>query len=140
MATRYCHKCASSKGFLVGGLPSGLTGTAYQVGKFLKHTVPSSSSQTTGVFTDPGYHAYSRYMISSSASGSVEIDDSGRTNVVWYAGKHIGASWVGGQPVFPADAVKLVLSHDSSKVHAFPVSSVAYQGEKCASCGDPILS
>jgi hypothetical protein len=140
MAARYCYKCALKHGMIVGGLPADVTGSAYQAGKYLKHTVPSTSAQTTGIFTDPSYKAYAGYMISSSASGSIEVDDSGRTNQVWYAGQQVGFSWIGGKPVVPADAVKLVLGHDSAKVHAFPVSSVNYNGEQCIICGDPVLS
>ena len=71
--------CVPQHLLLIGGLPSNLSGSTYQVSKFLKHTVPSTSAQTTGVFSDPSFAAYSNYLISSSASGSVEVDDSGRT-------------------------------------------------------------
>ena len=127
-------------GFTGSGLPSNLTGSQYQAGKFLEHTVPTSSSKTKGIFSDPSYTAYANYLISSSLSGSVEVDDSRRTNMVWYAGKEIGASWVSGAPVLPNDAVKLVLYHDDVKVHGFSISSVNYAGEKCARCGNPILA
>jgi hypothetical protein len=116
MSTRYCHPCSLGLGITGGELPSNLTGSVYQVKKFLKHTTPLKSANTTGVFSDPSYTAYAGYLVSSSASGSVEIDDQGRTNIVWYAGKTVGASWVAGKPALPNDS------------------------ERCARCGNPVLT
>ena len=140
MAKRYCYACSVDLRISLGPLPSNLTGSQYQVENFLKHTVPSTSASTTGVFADSSYTAYRNYLISSSASGSIEVDDSGRTNAVWYAGKEIGASWVDGKPVLPNDAVKLVLIHDHGKVHGFSSSSVDYSGQLCDHCKKPVLS
>ena len=140
MTTLYCYPCATARGLTAGAVPSNLTGSSYQVDKFIKHTIPQGAGdRLTGVFSDPSYDAYSGYIVSSSLSGSVEIDDSGRTNRVWYAGSEIGASWRDGQPVLPNDAVKLVKEHDQGKVHAFSISSAPYSGETCTDCGCSVL-
>ena len=137
--TIYCHPCSVVLGLSGTGLPSNLTASQYQVDKFVKHTLPAVSAHETGVFSDPSYTAYANYLISSSLSGSVEVDGSGRTNRVWYAGGTIGASWVNGQPVLPNDAVKLVLEHDASKIHGYSITSATYSGQTCVRCGGPVL-
>jgi hypothetical protein len=140
MSQHYCRECAARQGWIDPPLPSNLTGSQYQVDKFLKHTLPTNTPKRTGVFDDPSYPAFADYMISSSMSGSVEVDDSGRTNHIWYAGKRVGATFENGQPVLPNDAVKLVLSHSSQSVHGYPVSSTGYSTRPCDDCGRPVLT
>jgi len=139
MSQSYCHRCATDRRLLGTGNTSDLTGTNYKTKKFLKHTVPVNSARTIGVFNDPTLQAYEQFVISSNASGSVEVDKSGRTNLVWYAGREVGFSWVDGRAKVPNDAVKLVLAHDHEKIHIFSISSADYAGRTCDVCGCRLL-
>lgn len=53
------------------------------------------------------------------ASGSTEIDDYNRKNNVWFAGSNNGLSFRDGALETPTDTVKVVLSDNDGKVHAF---------------------
>lgn len=119
-------------------LPESITGSSYQVDKFLKHTVPASSDGVVSVFDDPSTDVYMNYSIDCAMSGSVEVDDQNRVNVVWVASKPLGQLFVDGVPQGGVDAVKLVLTHDAHKVHAFPTSSAEIRTTTCATCGGPI--
>jgi hypothetical protein len=90
MAEYYCHICAIAADLLRPAQPVTITGSHYQFGKYLKHTVPGFGTDTVSLFDDPSYPAYEDYYLTTLASGGVEIDDAGRTNVVWLAGKDIG--------------------------------------------------
>ena len=41
--TYYCHKCASTNLSITPSIPYNLTGTQYQLDKFMKHTAPIRS-------------------------------------------------------------------------------------------------
>jgi len=137
MSIRWCHSCARAAGLIGQEIPSALTGNLYQLGKFIKHTLPTGSPKPVSIFSEPTYATYENFVVSSLASGSVERDDSGRTNVVWYAGSHIGATWQHGQPIFANDTVKVVCTGD--RLHAFSISSAGYSTATCSTCGGPIL-
>jgi len=59
----------------------------------------------------------------AQCSGAVELDDRGRRNIIWLAGEPTGFRYEAGIPVGPTDAVKVVLSSEARKVHAFPVTA-----------------
>jgi hypothetical protein len=117
-----------------------LTGTQYQLDKFIKHTMPTNLSGLVSVFDQSPYEKYKGYTVSGSLSGSVEKDDKGRTNIVWYAGKNIGVTFDNGRFLADADTVKVVLIDNEVRVHSFPVDSFKLEKKKCANCGADILS
>jgi hypothetical protein len=104
-----CHDCAISVGHLRPAAPVALTATQYQLKKYLKHTVPASAQNFNTVFTSPASSTYANFLITTVASGHVQIDDAGRLNVVWVASCQTGISLQGGQFLGPTDAVKVVL-------------------------------
>src|SRR5690349_21403680 len=91
----YCHDCALKLGLVVPYDTSviNLTGSIYQLGKFMKHTIPATYAGYLSVFNRPDYADYLSYTVATSVSGSVEIDAQGRTNLIWYAGKHTGMTF-----------------------------------------------
>jgi hypothetical protein len=116
-----------------------LARTQYQLQKFIKHTTPENLAGLVSVFENPTYKQYKVYTVNTSASGSVEIDDRGRTNVVWYAGNDIGITYQNGSFVTTSDTVKVVLHSNAYKIHSFPVDSFVYEKKKCEKCGRDIL-
>ena len=113
--------------------------STYQLDKWIKHTKPTKVYDVNSIFASPSTGMYKGWFVSSSVSGSMEEDDLGRTNFIWFAGQQTGATYDKGVFSFPTDAVKLVLPHDADKIHAFPVSSTGYAADTCASCGRHIL-
>jgi hypothetical protein len=79
-------------------------------------------------------------MINVEASGSLEVDDNGRHNIVWIAGNDVGTLHISGSAVGRQDLVKIVLPHDATKVHLFPSSSAGVRMEVCADCSRTILA
>jgi long-subunit fatty acid transport protein len=124
MATRYCHRC---------GVDLGLLNNVYTT-KFMKHTVPSSLSPIVSVFESMSTGRYEN-VISTVASGAVEIDDQNRRNFIWLAGERTGFGYEHGALQGPQDGVKVVLSSESEKIHAFSVNASTLVTEPCARCG-----
>jgi hypothetical protein len=140
MSKYYCHDCALAQKVYAPIVDYiSLTGTQYQLEKFIKHTAPITLSGIVSVFDDPRYIQYKHYTVNTSASGSVEIDNQGRTNIVWYAGNNIGVTYQNGLFVTTTDTVKVVFNDNEFKIHAFSVDSFKYEKKKCENCGRDIL-
>lgn len=115
--------------------------------KYNKHVFNSGSEPVYSVFTYDNfdvnspitYQEYENYCFLTSISGSLEIDDRGRSNLVWYAAKPTGELTITGSVAGHMDSVKLVLWTDAEKIHAFPTSSVALFSNRCARCGCALL-
>jgi hypothetical protein len=135
----YCHSCARKRGYLSSMQTGSLTNTSYQLGKYIKHTNPDPKYNVQSVFNSSSTQAYRDYIVSSSLSGSVEIDDQGRRSVIWGAGKEIGFRYENGALKHPEDVVKVVLSTHSGSIHAYSQSSTQFGTARCVDCGDPVL-
>jgi hypothetical protein len=136
----YCHTCAVRLGIILPFPPATLnaTGTDYQLRKFIKHTMPTDFADKLSIFNTPEYQPYLDYTVSGAASGCAQIDQQNRTNIIWYAGRHTGMTFVDGKYFCPDDSVKVVLHHDLSSIHAFPANyELEYIG-RCEACGSPI--
>ena len=140
MPQYYCHQCAISGSLVTPASPVSLTGTEYLLGKFIKHTAPSSiaSDSIHSVFTDPTYKTYEGYVVNTAASGFLEIDNNKKKNLIWFAGSRIGVQYRNGKFDAPADGVKLVLPENENKIHAFSLPASPLQSVSCASCGRAI--
>ncbi len=103
----------------------------------MKHTAPSASAvyPINSVFNDSTYQSYENHIVNAAASGFLEIDDKGRKNIIWFAGSQIGVEYHNGVFVTPTDGVKLVLSEDDNRLHAFSIGSSPLQSASCAFCG-----
>jgi hypothetical protein len=140
MSTHYCHECAITLGHLRPLEPAtNLTGSINTLKKYFKHTVPPASGSVISVFDQPDYDAYKDYVVTTLASGSVEVDSSGRYNILWVAGKQTGFTFINGVAQGPTDAVKVVLHTNPESIHAFPTGSVEFISATCARCGNPIV-
>jgi hypothetical protein len=141
--TYYCHECSIKRwGASHSHTSTNLTGSTYTLRKFLKHTIPPplSGNPIVSVFVDGEYPTYSGYTVNALASGSTEVDYQGRRNVIWYAGKDVGVLYSGSNFTASTDTIKVVLAHDSTKVHAFSVQSGPLSTENCADCGRQIIA
>ena len=142
MSDYYCHNCASLMGFVRPNNITSLSATSYQLGKFMEHTAPSSSAllkPVNSVFENTNYPNIKEYIINTTASGWVEVDEKGRKNFAWYAGEKTGIEYRNGAFFAPADGVKVVLSDNSFKIHGFPFSGASKLNTvRCQNCGKSI--
>lgn len=140
MTTRYCRPCGAELGFLNDVHSSDVLGTTYQLTKFMKHTVPRAFLDSVSVFETASTGRYADYVVDTAACGTVEIDDRNRRNLIWLAGDRTGFRYKGRILQGPADGVKVVLSSESGKIHAFPVLASDLVTERCAKCGGPVTT
>ena len=140
MIKYYCHKCSAELGLLNSVDNLNLTGSDFQLSKYLKHTIPNTQNGLLSTFDSGSYAHYRSYVVNTMASGSVEIDHNNNTNVVWYAGKETGVSYLNGNVISSPDTVKVVLSHDDEKIHAYPTCSNDIKQETCENCGEMIVA
>jgi len=140
MPVYYCHDCASSMGELRDVCSSGPFSSTYQLDKYIKHTVPSSSYAIQSILDDTSATLYRNYIVNAAASGSVEFDDYGRKNIIYVASTGgIGTTFKNGRFVRSNNMIKVVLPSDPNKIHAFTDSSTNYSTAFCASCGKSIV-
>jgi len=140
MSVYYCHACAAIKGWMNAASPANLTGTPYQLEKYIKHTVPTGIYPVNSTFDDPGYETYRSYVVNTSASGCLEVDGYGRRNLIWVAGQRIGATFQSGVLIRPDDAVRVVLYNNEWKIHTFPTTSDHVATQRCAECGKLVVT
>jgi hypothetical protein len=113
--------------------------TSYQLVKFVKHTVPDSGYAVQSVFESTSTAAYANYICNASAAGAVEYDVHRRRNIIWVAGLPVGFEFRDGVLVRPQDAVKVVLSSETARIHAYPQASSDFSLARCANCGTLIV-
>ncbi len=138
MSQYFCHTCSSVLGLVIPASPTSLTGTYYQLEKYIKHTAPTKIYAINSIFDDPTYLAYSGYIVTGTISGLMEIDDHGRKNFIWYAGERTGAEYRNGMFIVPTSGIKIVLPEDDTKLHAFPIISNPGLINYCLNCGLPL--
>ena len=139
MSRYYCHECARRRGYIGEVDADNLMGTGYQLEKYLKHTCPASSEAIQSVFATASSSAYRDYVVNASLAGSVEIDYRGRKNIIWAAGEKTGFLHEHGVLKHPENVVKVALSSDSGRVHAYTQSSTEFACASCLSCGGVVL-
>jgi hypothetical protein len=139
MPEYFSHDCAISRGLVCPACPASLTGTQYQLDKYIKHTRPTANYRINSIFDASSIQAYSGFIINTSASGCVERDDYGRMNMVWVAGSPVGKTIQNGLPILQNDAVKVVLPENAERMHAFPTGSSDLQIRYCIVCGKPVI-
>jgi hypothetical protein len=119
-------------------LPEPLTGTQYQLEKYLKHTAPTTTYDFNTVFTAPSSYTYNDFIVSTVSSGHVEIDDRNRLNLVLVASAQTGIALQTGKFVGPTEAVKVVLHDNAAKIHGFPISLASLMVGCCKACSRAI--
>ncbi|MDP2361641.1 MAG: hypothetical protein Q8O14_12975 [bacterium] len=117
--------------------PTGITLTSYQLGKYIKHTCPSSIYDINSVLVDGSLSAYENYLITASASGCLQLDDRGRKNLIYYAGEETGLQYNNGIYTMPCSGIKVAFCEDVGKIHLFP--KVFHPNSRtCTDCGCPV--
>jgi hypothetical protein len=139
MSQYYCHHCAARLGYLDNVRTSSLMGSIYQLDKYMKHTIPFTSYDYNSVFNDPTTQAYGDYIVNAKSAGCVEIDDRGRQNIVYYAGKEVGVLLINGKPTISEDTIKVVCSTNPQKIHAYPIEDSTISTGICEDCHDLLL-
>jgi hypothetical protein len=137
MTQYFCYRCAISNNLIspVEADTLNLTGTSYQLGKYIKHTTPPTGSGFVTVFEDPTYDNYRNYIVTGTISGMLEIDNQGRKNLLWYGGEQTGFEYLDGKYIAPVSGIKIVLSEDDQYLHAYPVEGISGVILACVSCG-----
>jgi hypothetical protein len=133
----YCRLCAGRLGHLTDVFIGAPVLSTYQLGKFLKHTAAGGDAS---VFSSTSTGPYGDYIVSAAASGLVEVDDKGRRNFIFIAGQPTGFDYRNGTLIGPTEAVKVVLSSDDKRVHAFPISVGNLTTRRCSGCGALVSS
>ena len=140
MSKYYCRECAKA----MGALPTestaseNLTGNKYKLEKFVKHNYPTKIEKIHSIFADPSMSKYSEYVVNTSASGCLEIDDKGRMNLIFAAGEVTGYTFVNGTLYRPDNAIRLVFYQDQENIHAFSTSGSVIP-QVCSKCGKQII-
>jgi len=138
----FCHDCVIRHSLInpIDTTIQNLTGSAYMLEKFVKHTAPLDYRGIVSVFFSQDYSCYRDFTISSTVSGSLQVDDQNRKNWIWYAGHDVGITYQNGIYSLPNDAIKVVLSDNPTGIHAFPVNYELQYVERCYLCGKPLAS
>lgn len=136
----YCYECRVGLDGLDTIRTGSVLGSSYQVQKFVKHTLQGSGSThlLNSVFETTTVNRYRDWIINSAASGCLEIDEQGRHNYLYYAGREIGVTYSDGEFAWTDDCVKLVPPYDEDRIHSFPVSSTSFQEASFQSCSKPV--
>jgi hypothetical protein len=121
----YCHSCAIKLKLLGNERTTSILGSTYQFDKYTKHTMPKSSYHLVSIFDNPSTALYAQYVVNAVFAGSVQIDDAGRKNITWVAGKKVGAVYVDGTMKLPAN-ITLSVPHgtelaDDDGAECFPL-------------------
>lgn len=145
MSTYYCRSCAIALGYIDQTVmpPANLTGDAsgYQLDKYLKHTQTGYySNGAVSLFGNQEYDNYKNYVVGTTISGCLEIDDQNRKNLVYWAGKKIGCyvDPLTGDIIYPESGVKVVLYNNDAKIHGFTCNPTGHLNTQCTSCGGPL--
>jgi len=108
--------------------------------KFKKHTETSSVNDgVITVFHQNDYDSYSNYLVDTAASGSVEIDNQNRVNILLIGRESVGRLEIDGIYQGNVGACKLVLHTKPEYVHGFPTSSADLHSKICTSCRNAIF-
>ena len=135
MSEYYCHKCGIDLGYLGNERTGSLLGSTCQLDKFMKHHNPSTFFKINSVFDDNSTGEYEKFVVNAVASGSVEIDDQNRLNIVYIAGRKVGAMYENGSFQYPEDGIKVVCSTDPLRIHSFSFGSTTLSTAFCKNCG-----
>jgi hypothetical protein len=130
----YCHPCGRARQ-RVYQPPTDPLATAYQLGKYLKHTVVDPTFTVQSIFNSTSTQAYEHYVVEATTAGAVELDARGRWNLIVAAGKEVGVRYERGRPVAAEDAIKAVLSSEDGRIHAFTIEVSPFRSIRCPDCG-----
>ena len=141
---RLCNECAIIHGILphYDFVPN-LTGSAYTLDKFIKHTDYQALPGLLSIYDDPSYSNYENYCVSGLNSGSCTVYENAgvrNVNVEWFAGSQVGITYENGQPLCPADAIVVAWANKIDKIHPIPFNSDNWRTEPCAICRKLILA
>jgi hypothetical protein len=137
----YCHPCAAACGLLQNIYTSDLGRSVSQQAKTKKHLEVSSRYPTLTVFKSTGLVDYAYHIVRTQEAGIVQIDESGRRNIVWLAGLAIGDLFrKSTDPIKSVDGIALVLSSIPHEAHVFPRDMVSLIRAVCRECHREVLT
>jgi len=123
MSSYFCHDCAVANGFLrPPSKGDSLTDNVYKLDKYIKHTIPRSSSSYKTIVTGIASESYQNLVLTTVASGHVQVDGHNRVNIVWIGSESTGIGLQGGRFVGDVGAFKVVCHSDSNKIHGFAIA------------------
>ena len=115
-----------------------LTGTNYQLEKYIKHTKPPTQKGLITILENPDYESYRGYIVTGTISGMLQIDNRDRKNFIWYGGYQTGFEYIDGNYVAPVSGIKIVCPEDDQHIHAYPVAGISGLIYNCTLCGKPL--
>jgi len=133
-----CSSCKKSTGEINTGMYSDPLGSTYQQDKYKKHTVPTTGYDKQSVFIDFTETEYTGLIQEAVLSGSLEVDEQGRKNIIYPIREKIGVLYSKGIPIREQDVLKVVCSTDGERVHGFTISSTTLSTGVCKDCNNPI--
>jgi hypothetical protein len=140
MSIDYCRDCALNSGLISAIVPvltSGPT-TSGQNASYMKHIgLRSGNFPINSEFRLSGWSGYQDLLMAGILSGSLQIDSSGRTSLVYAALNETGLQYCSGGLVNSCSGVRVVLAEYSGRQHAFPDPTAA-ESQVCAICGRPV--
>ena len=138
--TYHCAKCTDAKGLRPSAPSTDFLLTSYQRDKHTKHTVPSSSHTVQSVFDDPSEAYYQQTLLQAYRYGALEATSRG-TDILFCPSTQstVGYKQQWGTHVARQDTIRVVLSSDSVKVHAFLNASSDHTQHRCGTCGGPLF-
>jgi len=131
----YCRNCAMQHNLIFKPPTGKVVGSKKHIEKHKKHTGVNPNEPILGVFLDLSTETYRHLFLDAWENGGVEIGDKGETNLVWAAGEYIGDVHRFSELVGPTEVIKVVLTSDLEKTHAYPVSKSDYNDKTCLDCG-----
>lgn len=143
MEKYYCNQCSRKRGYLnTESLAyANFTGNTYMLEKFVKHTLtPSTTTRVTSTYCNPSYEAYKDNIRCAIASGSTMFDNKNRKNVILYAYKTNGLTFLNKVSQGQTNVVKVVFPDNASKIHSFPVKSNYLITKTCELCRINVLT
>lgn len=133
---RYCNECRVQLGYFQN-IPAdfNFTGSEYLLDKFLKHILPVECNDKISIFNDKNYKQYKEYIVNANLSGSIEVLDNNNVNILLIVENEIGQLYLDGTkaPIIQ-DTIKVVLSNNLLRIHAFPTSSNELKNYSCENC------
>jgi hypothetical protein len=136
-----CCGCADKLNLKTSARTSDPLQSQYQVDKWYKHTIPSTSIGYQTLFDSRSSDYYAGVIYDAVDLGFVEDDDQSRLNILYCpsTGSRIGRAFARGQDLGPQDMVRVVKWSEEAGIHAMLDGSSDFSAARCSRCGGPVL-
>ena len=136
-----CRKCAEDRGLKTSARTSDPLQSQYQIEKWDKHTIPSTSIGYQTVFDSRSSSQYAGAIYEAVDLGFIEEDDKGRLNILHCpsTGSRIGQAFARGQNLGRMDMSRVVNWSQETGIHAMLDGSSDFSTVQCSACRNPVL-